>query len=294
MGIDIPEAVFPGLILELGRSPDDVFNRSFYTIVGLLILVVVAAFFFGGSVLLWLARRAAVEAQQKTDFLSNISHELKTPLTTIRMYAEMLEEGRVTAEEKVKRYLQTIGTETQRLSRLVNNILQFSALQKGRNRLNLQEVELTELTRHFLDAQLIRLRGSGIGLEQDLGDAAIRVSADPDAIEQALLNLLDNVVKYADGSDRVTCRIRTETGLVKILVEDEGPGIPREQRERVFEAFHRIDNSLTSSKPGSGLGLSITQSLMRQMGGDLIYEPNEPRGSRFILILPRSNRTSER
>lgn len=282
----IPETLFPGAVLFIPRESGDVFNRSFWVIAGMLIIILSGAFFLGGTFLFFQARRATLEASQKTDFLSNISHELKTPLTTIRMYAELLEEGRVADESKQKRYFHTIGAETQRLARLVNNILQFSALQKGKSRLRLQPLDLTELCRSVSESQSIRFEESGMRLLPSLPDGSMEVEADPDAVEQALINLFDNAIKYASEGEAVSCRLTREQGVARITVEDFGPGIARDQRQKIFEAFHRVDDSLTSSKPGSGLGLSITQSLFRQMDGDLLYEPNEPKGSRFHLELP--------
>lgn len=282
----LPETLFPGAILYLPRESGDVFNRSFWVIAGILIIILSASFFFGGTFLVYQGRRASLEASQKTDFLSNISHELKTPLTTIRMYAELLEEGRVSDVSKQRRYFHTIGAETQRLARLVNNILQFSALQKGKSRLRLQSLDLTELCRAVCENQAIRFEESNMRLLLSLPEEKIEVEADPDAVEQALINLFDNALKYAAEGEAVSCRLVRDSGVARITVEDFGPGIPRDQRRKIFEAFHRVDDSLTSSKPGSGLGLSITESLFRQMNGDLTYEPNEPKGSRFHLELP--------
>jgi signal transduction histidine kinase len=283
---DLPPSLFPGLQLYIPRESGDVFNRSFWVVSGMMIVVMTLAFFFGGTLLVWLARRSALDAMQKTDFLSNISHELKTPLTTIRMYAELLEEGRVASEEKQRRYFHTIGNETQRLARLVNNILQFSALQKGKSRLRIRDLDIADLARSVCEGQEIRFKEAGMRLLPSFPEGVMEVAADPDAVEQGLINLFDNAIKYASKGEAVSCRLDRSGGLARLTVEDYGPGIPREQREKIFEAFHRVDDSLTSEQPGSGLGLSITQSLFRQMGGDLRYEPNEPNGSRFHLELP--------
>ncbi len=283
---DLSNRLLPGAQLFIPRESGDVFNRSFWVLSGMLILVLSLTLFFGGTLLVWLARRSALDALQKTDFLSNISHELKTPLTTIRMYAELLEEGRVSSEEKQKRYFRTIGSETERLSRLVHNILQFSALQKGKSRLRPQPLDLGEWARSVCERQEVRFNETGLRFFPSFSEGKVEVIADPDAVEQGLLNLLDNAIKYAAEGGVVSCCLSVEGGFARLTVEDNGPGIPKEQRQKIFEAFHRIDDSLTSRKPGSGLGLSITLALFRQMGGDLRYEPNEPRGSRFHLELP--------
>ena len=278
--------VFPGYQLILIRSSGDVFDGNFWVLAAVLLFVLVLSFFLGGSVLLWMARQTALASQQKTDFLSNVSHELKTPLTTIRMYSEMLEEQRVKDPERRNKYLRTIGSETQRLARLVNNILEYSALQKGKSRIQLRETNLAELLSEFCDAQGPRVTEAGMNLEWNTDLDVVIANVDPDAVEQVLLNLLDNALKYAPESEFLYCILEADETTARIHFYDEGPGIPASHHRQVFDAFHRVDNSLTQSKPGSGLGLSIARSLLRQMSGDLRYKASPSGGACFILEIP--------
>ncbi len=287
--VQIPTQILPSTSLILRRVSDDVFNVSFWIIAGLLIFILVASFFFGGSVFLWIAQRTAMEAQQKTDFLSNVSHELKTPLTTIRMYAEMLEEDRVSSADKQKRYLRTIGGETQRLSRLVNNILEFSALQKGKSRLHLQPTDLLTILNPLMETQAMRAGEEGLTLDWSFPEAAIPVKVDPDAVEQVVINLVDNAIKYAGQGKAIHCSIPAcSAGGREVVLEvcDDGPGVPKPHVASIFNPFHRVENDLTATRPGSGLGLSIARSLIRQMGGELEYAARPGGGACFSITLP--------
>jgi signal transduction histidine kinase len=252
-------------------------------------LILVAALLLGGSVLLIQVRRNSLEAVRKTTFVSNVSHELKTPLTTIRMYGEMLGDGIVKDEAKRKGYLETIISESQRLTRLVNNVLDFGRLERGEKTYNWEEVELGSAVGNILETQRPRLEEAGLELEwMDDSQGAV-AKLDPDVLEQVLLNLLDNLVKYAAGGKYASVRLAKDAELVILEVSDHGPGIPSEQRERIFETFHRVDDSLTSNKPGCGIGLGIARKLVEDMGGQITCEANEPKGARFRIEFPQSS-----
>lgn len=252
----------------------------------LMVAVFMCALVFGGSVLLWQAHRYQRDAQQKTTFVSNVSHELKTPLTTIRMYAELLAEGRVTDAVKRERYLEVMVNESRRLSRLVNNVLDFNRLEQGRKQYRMEDLDLTDTVGSILDAQRLRIEDAGLCLKARLPSGPMRIRTDRDAVEQALLNLLDNAIKYAAEGGEVTVELGPEGDGALLSVSDRGPGIPAGQRERVFRRFHRLDDSLTATHPGSGLGLTIARRVLRGVGGDLQVEPRELGGSRFCIRLP--------
>ena len=249
-------------------------------------LTLVAAFLLGGSVLLIQVRRNSLEAVKKTTFVSNVSHELKTPLTTIRMYGEMLGDEMVKDEKKRKGYLQTIISESQRLTRLVNNVLDFGRLERGEKRYNWEQVEVGSLVAGIIETQSPRLERNEIKVEWS--DESINGIAklDPDALEQILLNLLDNLVKYASDGKFAGVRLFKDKKNITLEVADHGPGIPTEQREKIFETFHRVDDALTSTKPGCGIGLSIAQKLVEDMKGTIACEPNHPEGTCFRIVFP--------
>ena len=266
-------------------------TTGYRAVSGLLVAVFVLAILSGGSLLMWQARRNLREARQRTSFVSHVSHELKTPLTTIRMYAEMLAEGRVAAEEKRRTYLETITRESQRLTRLVNNVLDFSRLEQGRKKYQMERLDLAAATREVLDGQADRLREAGLDLAIDLPEGTAHARLDRDAFAQCLLNLVDNAIKYAATGGKLCVRLSRSggtpaAGAWTLSVEDAGPGIPAAHRVKLFEQFQRADESLTAKVAGFGLGLSISRRLLRDQGGDLVFEPAAGGGARFTMILP--------
>ena len=259
---------------------------SYAFVSALLVSAFVIAILSGGSLLLWQARRNLREAQQRTSFVANVSHELKTPLTTIRMYAEMLAEGRVTTDDKRHTYLEVITRESQRLTRLVNNVLDFSRLEQGRKQYRFERLELAAVARDVLESQADRLRDAGLALKAEFPESSAWILADRDALSQCLLNLLDNAIKYAAAGGQLCLRLVPDTAAWRLEMEDAGPGVPAAHRARLFEQFHRVDDSLTTRVAGFGLGLSISRRLLRDQGGDLSYEPATAGGARFVMRLP--------
>ncbi len=285
-----------GFLAENGKRMSD---GVFVTLSGVLAGVLVAAILSGGMLLLRQARRSEEEAAQKTSFVANVSHEFKTPLTTIRLYSELLEQGRVPDEAKRGDYLRTIGRETQRLARLVNNVLDFSRLEQGGKRFDRIELDLTtELTR-LLDMHAPRVAESGVELKRELPTDPLIVKTDRDALGQILINLIDNACKYATSGGVVSvsratpspvepvCHLISDKPARAIIrVADRGPGVPAAHRERIFEKFHRVDDTLVAEKGGAGLGLSIARRLARGLGGDLRYVERTGGGAEFVLLLP--------
>ncbi len=261
-------------------------DGGFLLISTLVVGAFVAAILFGGSLLLWQAYRNMTDARRKTSFVANVSHELKTPLTTIRMYAELLGEGRITDEAKRRRYLQVIIEESCRLSRLVGNVLDFGRLEQGRKTYRTEPLDLGATLHALLDSQAVRIEKKGMRLVRKIPEGRLSVVADRDALEQALLNLIDNTLKYAERSPTLQVEVVREAGVCRIRVIDSGPGIAAAHRRRVFEKFYRIDDSLSARQPGSGLGLSIARQLLRDMGGDLAYRAQRGPGACFELSLP--------
>jgi two-component system, OmpR family, phosphate regulon sensor histidine kinase PhoR len=258
-----------------------------YVVGSLLVGIFIAAILAGGSLLWRQARLSEAEAAQKTSFVANVSHEFKTPLTTIRLYAELLEQGRVRDAAQGGEYLQTIGRETQRLARLVNNALDFSRLEQGRKKFALESLDLTaELTR-LLNTHAPRVAEAGLALHRELPGAPVAVTTDRDALEQIMINLLDNACKYAaaGGEVRVSLAAR-DAGGAEVHVADRGPGVPAAHSQRIFEKFHRVDDRLTAEQSGAGLGLSIARQLARGLGGELRCTSRSGGGADFIFELP--------
>ena len=267
-----------------GASTGRAFALLALLIAGAFVAVIVAS----GTLLMWHARRNLLDARRKTTFVSNVSHELKTPLTTIRMYAEMLGEGRVKDDVRKAEYLETMIRESRRLTRLVNNVLDFSRIEQGRKKYRLESLDLCEVVRDVLTTQAERLSEAGMELVVEDGNQACTVHADRDAVEQIALNLVDNAIKYAASGGRLTVRLGCEAQRCLVEFIDAGSGVTSGQREQIFEQFYRVDDSLTAEQPGCGLGLSIARRLARDHGGELSYYPEPGGGSRFTLALPKT------
>lgn len=236
------------------------------------------ALVLGGVLLVLEITRERRESMLKTSFVSNVSHELKTPLTAVRLSAEMLREGRV-KEEAQARYLEVIVRESERLTRLVDNVLDFGRLERGRRKFNLEVRDVNELL-SVAEAQRPRVEAAGLTLMVRSAPMPVMRTFDLDAVGQVLVNLIDNAVKYAASGKMVEVSV-SERG--EITVADRGPGIAAKHRSRIFERFYRCDDSITAKSSGSGLGLSIASRLMAGMGGELVFAPRAGGGAVFTI-----------
>ena len=247
-----------------------------------LLIMLVCTLSAGGILLVRGLRRERRDARRKTDFIDNVSHELKTPLAGIRLNAELLAEGRISDETKRKGAIDAILVESDRLSRMVTELLDFSRLEKGTRRYNLETFDLAAFAAQDAEVQAVSAISHGRA-RIAIKDTGTLVTADKDAIRQIATNLVTNAVKYSDGE------IEIEVGGTDIRFMDRGPGIPSGAEDRIFERFYRIDNSLTRTASGMGIGLPISRALARGMGGDLTYSRRPGGGSVFTLTLKRAN-----
>ena len=227
-------------------------------------------------------------SERRASFVSAVTHELRTPLTTFQLYSGMLESGAI-KEEKRGEYFLTLRREAERLSHLVENVLAFSRIERGSARSTSGKHLLREMVTPMLERFQGRLSEANLKLAADLRDPAwsATVQADPAAVEHVLFNLIDNACKYAAGSDpnEVALEAESQGGKVKIRVRDHGNGVARSERKRIFRAFHKSAAAAAESRPGVGLGLSLSRRLARSGGGDLRLEQGE-RGASFVLTLP--------
>jgi two-component system phosphate regulon sensor histidine kinase PhoR len=225
-------------------------------------------------------------ARQKTDFVANVSHELRTPLALIRMYAETLELDRVSGEARKKQYYRTIMNESTRLTQLINNILDFSRIEAGQKVYHMQEEELAEIAASILELYRFHLEQKGFTLEEELAMDLPRIAADREAVGLALINLLDNAVKYSAGTKEIRVGLEQRGGELHLAVTDRGIGISEGEHRRIFEKFYRIESSLVRSTSGSGLGLALVEHIMAVHGGRVLVESRPGRGSTFTLVFP--------
>jgi signal transduction histidine kinase len=229
------------------------------------------------------------EAAQRISFVNQVSHELKTPLTSIRMYAELLEDTLQESDEKPAQYLKVIVAESQRLSRLIGNILTFSRKQRSKLALHPVPADINEVLQSVIETFRAALEARDVAIEFESaadGDALL----DRDVVEQIIGNLLGNVEKYAASGKRVTVRAARTGETLSVWVADEGPGIPPRERRRIFTPFYRVSNRLTDGVAGTGIGLSIARDLARLHGGDLVLD-DAKQGACFRVTLraPRAN-----
>ena len=262
-----------------GSNPRDLFAAG-ACIVALLFVILVV----GGLLLVRAARRARTESARKTTFIDNLSHELKVPLAVVRMKAERLLAGKVADPEKLKAAYRTIVDENGEVIRQVDDLLDLVRTGKGTRRYARSSFDLNLAVREA--AAALRDRFSPGGLDVKLADGNVRVNADPDAVRQIVRNLLDNAAKYAAAKGPVAVAVSHGEGRATVTVADRGDGIPPDQRERVFERFYRIDNDLTRSAGGTGIGLCLARCFARDMGGDVTVAARPGGGSLFTLELP--------
>jgi two-component system, OmpR family, phosphate regulon sensor histidine kinase PhoR len=225
----------------------------------------------------------------RRDFVANVSHELRTPVAVIRANAETLMAGATNDPVMAPKLIDGLHRNAERLARILADLLDLSRLDAGQYRLDVVSVPVKSVTEQSLTAVEPQARGRGVTVEVSIPDA-IAVHADPKALDQILVNLIDNGVKYTRLQGHVWVEAREVNNAVRIEVRDDGPGIADKHRERVFERFYRADQSRSREAGGTGLGLSIVKHLVESMGGEVGVEPNQPSGSIFWLELPRANR----
>jgi Na+/proline symporter/signal transduction histidine kinase len=231
----------------------------------------------------------------KDDFISTVSHELRTPLTSIRAFSEMLyDDPRIELKERV-RFLGIIVGETERLTRLINQILDLAKLESGRGEWTTTLVDLGEVIRESAESLGQIYRDKGVALEMTLSDRRPQVMADRDRLTQLMINLLSNAHKFVPaGSGRVAVSMAVGGDGVRVLVSDNGPGIGAEERETIFEKFRQSGSVLTDKPRGTGLGLPISRQIVERFGGRLWAEGGLGKGATFVFTLPLCGSTAER
>ncbi|HEX8151776.1 MAG TPA: HAMP domain-containing sensor histidine kinase [Thermoanaerobaculia bacterium] len=225
-------------------------------------------------------------SQMKSDFVSNVSHELRTPLSSIRVFGEYMRLGRVTKPEKILEYGEYIEAEGRRLTQLINNILDFSKIESSEKKYRYCEVDVVELVTQTVAAFEVPMRDQGLSVKLLAPAAPLVLLMDKDAIGQALMNLLDNAVKYSNGNKDVEVSVTSGNGVVRIAVRDHGIGIPYREQKKIFEKFYRVGSGLVHDVKGSGLGLAIVSHVVQAHGGRVEVASTPGEGSMFTIVLP--------
>lgn len=231
-------------------------------------------------------------AEQRHNFVSSVTHELKTPLTSIRMYGEMLRDGLVPSEEKRVRYYQVITAETERLTRLVNNVLELAHMERKDRPLTLVAGDVGPVLEEAIDILQPHAREKGFAIRMDVEPGLPAVRFDRDGLLQVLFNLMDNALKYSSATENKEIKLaaRRLNNNVSLVVSDHGPGVASRHLPRVFEPFYRGENELTRTSKGTGIGLALVRGLVERMGGT-VHGANDPAGGFAVSVsLPITSR----
>ena len=279
---------FPGLRLSKPHAQADgqAASRQVFYLSGLLLVISITL--FTAYLLHRDVRRESRLAALRSQFVSSVSHELKTPVSSIRAFAELLDMGRVKSEQERAEYVKTIVGESERLSRLVDGVLEFSRIDQGKRVYRLQPVPLEEVLRSAARACEYSLTQGNFELRIAVDPAAPPVAADREALEQAVMNLLGNAMKYSGEDRRIDLSLSLEHNTAVIRVRDRGIGIPLEEQSQIFERFYRAEDSEQRNIPGTGLGLALVHHIVKAHGGRVAVESLPGRGSTFSILLPIS------
>lgn len=220
-------------------------------------------------------------------FVANVSHELRTPLTCIKGYTETLLDGAMEDPDLTRRWLSTILTETQRLERLIKDLLDISMMEADQVDLQMVPCDLKEIVSHTVMVLKPRAEENKMTIEAQLPETAPMWKIDHDRVSQVLTNLIDNAIKYSQPETTVTVRLFFSSERATVEIQDQGQGIPEDDLPRIFERFYRVEKARATRFGGRGLGLSIAKHLVEAHGGDLTVESEYGKGSKFIITLPR-------
>lgn len=288
--------VFRGLTLGIkfqGTSVEEMgrnfVRRSF------ILLCILTLLTIGGLVLTkHVVSKEMALARLKSDFVSNVSHELRTPLALIRLYAETLELGRITTREKKQQYYRIVRKESERLTALINNILDFSRIEAGRKEYEFRETDIGDLVHNTLDSYRYQIESQGFAFEEKIDDNLPPVIVDREAIARAVVNLVNNALKYSADDKFLGVKLYRDNGSVKLEVVDHGIGIARRDQSKIFEKFYRTGDPLVHNTKGSGLGLSLVRHITEAHGGEIEVDSTPGKGSRFVLSLPLNGSPQQR
>lgn len=286
-----PLWIFPDYNLGIslvGKSIQDLVQERAVNnliLIGILFIVLIAAVWFVYNTV----KKELELSKAKADFVSNVSHELRTPLSLISMFAETLEMGRVKTEEKKKEYYSIISRESNRLGRIVNSILNFSKMEAGKRKFNFAEEDLNEIVIQIYQNYSYHLYNKGFDFEYEPGIEMPKVMVDREAVSEAIVNLIDNSVKYSTENKFIKIAIGNENNFVFVEISDKGVGISEKDQKKVFDKFYRVSSGLIHTTKGTGLGLTLVKQIMDVHNGKIVLKSKSGEGSSFKLMFPSSS-----
>ena len=280
---------FPGLAADFTAGEDVARGMAWsirlgFYLFGLILVISVTLF---GAYLLWRdVRRELRLAEMRSRFVAAVSHELKTPLTGIRMFAEMMHMGQQIDPDTQAEYLETILNESERLTRLLNNVLDFSRIERGQKMYHLEANDLAEIVQATARTMTYPLEQQNFTLHVKIEEGMEPACVDRDGIEQAILYLLTNAMKYSGESRDIDLHLHSQDGRAIIEVSDRGVGIGPHEQLRIFEQFYRVPSPDNERIPGTGLGLTLVEHIARAHGGTITVQSAVGEGSTFSMHLP--------
>ena len=280
---------FPPWRVDIHQSDPDRLDRQFNrrrNVYVLCSLVVMVALFFGGFHWIRSTGNELKLAELKSYFVSTVSHEFKTPLTSIRYLSELLQRGRVKDEEKKQQYYRTISSESGRLNRLIENILDFSKIEAGMKKYQFEETDMGNLVKDVASRFQSQAAHRTFPLKTDIADPMPGLSADREAVSRALFNLLDNAFKYSGENPEIILRAWSDEETLFLEVQDNGRGISEGEQKKVFEKFYRPGGGGESQVKGSGIGLTLVADIVKAHGGRVSLESHLGMGTRVTLAIP--------
>jgi signal transduction histidine kinase len=279
---------FPGQIIRIkleneGLISNLVKRRSWiYGVASVLLLV---AMLLGVALILRDIAREKHLARLRSDFISNVTHELKTPLTSIRMYAESLMMRRVKSDSSQREYLSVIVNESERLKRMINNILEFSKMERSRQEYHPVETNLSEILHKAILDMNYWLEEKEFSMITGI-DQNTMAKVDPEKFHQVFTNLLSNAIKYSGDSRKIYVRLYKNSDAVITEVEDEGIGIAKDHLTKIFEEFYRVERQESGEITGTGLGLTVVKEIVEAHGGKILVDSEIGKGSKFTVRIP--------
>ncbi|TSA34892.1 MAG: hypothetical protein D4R64_10955 [Porphyromonadaceae bacterium] len=278
---------FPGQTIEIKLNDESLiqeFIKRRSWIYGISSVLLLVAMFLGVTLILRDIAREKHLARLRSDFISNVTHELKTPLTSIRMYAESLMMGRVKSASGQKKYLSVVVNESERLKRMINNILEFSKMEKAKQEFHPVESNLSEILLKAIGDMNYWLEEKEFTVITEI-DRNIVVKVDPEKFQQVFTNLLSNAIKYSGDSKKIYIRLFKNSGAVITEVEDEGIGIAKDNLTKIFEEFYRVEEQESGDISGTGLGLTVIKGIVEAHKGKILVDSKTGKGSKFSVIL---------
>jgi len=268
-----------------GRTIEQLVGRERLLYLALLVGII-AVMFIGVFVTIRAVIHELEISRLKSEFVSNVSHELKTPLALIRLFGETLDSGIVTDEKKRREFYSIIRKESERLTHLIDNVLDFSRMDTGVKEYNFEKADLVEVVRSSLEAYKFHIRDNGFEIESSLPDESVMLKIDKDAISQALLNLLSNAVKYSEETKYILVKVSKDSTSALISVTDSGIGIAKEELKKIFDKFYQVPAAKGKERRGSGLGLSLAKHIIEAHGGIIEVVSEVGKGSSFTIRIP--------